>query len=246
MKLISYALTDVGRFRDHNEDSFLQRDDLGLYGVADGMGGHTAGEQASRLAVTAVEAALSATTASERQALVAAVGQATKTASAEIFSAGERNPDLEGMGTTLTVLWFRGGRVYLSHVGDSRAYLYRDGAVKQLSLDHTWVNEQVRSGQMTEAEAKGSQYRHVITRSVGFERNVEVDTLAQTVEAGDLYLLCSDGLSNYFSEEILADVFAQTFYRNLPSRLVDLANTCGGEDNITALVVQVCNDTGST
>src|SRR3989440_12000452 len=158
MKIIPYALTDVGRKRDHNEDSFLVREDVGLFAVADGMGGHQAGEKASRMALETLVAMLRPpSTTADRDDVLSKLREATQAAGAAIFDAAQADPALQGMGTTMTSLWFHGGRAYLAHVGDSRAYLFRDGRVQQLSDDHSWVSEQVRAGMMTEEEARESK-----------------------------------------------------------------------------------------
>jgi len=243
MKLIPYSLTDVGRKRDHNEDSFLVRDDVGLFAVADGMGGHQAGERASRMALDKLAQILKRPEgAADRDDVLARLRDATQAAGAAIFDAAQADPSLAGMGTTMTALWFHGGRAYLAHVGDSRAYLFRDGRAQQLSDDHSWVSEQVRAGMMSEEEAKESKFRHIITRSVGFERDVLVDGAAIPVQAGDCYLICSDGLSNYVEGDELARIMTARFYRDVPRLLVELANDRGGDDNITVVLVHVAND----
>lgn len=243
MRLIPYALSDVGRKREHNEDSYLVRDEVGLFAVADGMGGHQAGEQASRMALDTLSHELNPpATSAERDDVLAHLRDATAAAGAAIFDAAQADPDLQGMGTTMTALWFHGGRVYLAHVGDSRAYLFRDGRTQQLSDDHSWVSEQVRAGMMTEEEAKESKFRHIITRSVGFEREVMVDGAAIPIQAGDCYLLCSDGLSNYVDAEEIGRILTSRFYRDVPRLLVELANDRGGDDNITVVLVHVAND----
>ncbi len=243
MKLIPYSISDVGRKRDHNEDSFLVRGDEGLFAVADGMGGHQAGERASRMALDTLAAVLERPDgAADRDDVLAKLREATQAAGAAIFDAAQADPGLAGMGTTMTALWFHGGRAYLAHVGDSRAYLFRDGRAQQLSDDHSWVSEQVRAGMMSEEEAKESKFRHIITRSVGFERDVLVDGAAIPVQAGDCYLMCSDGLSNYVEGEELARILTARFYRDVPRLLVELANDRGGDDNITVVLVHVAND----
>jgi protein phosphatase len=243
MKLTPYSLTDVGRKRDHNEDSFLVRDDVGLFAVADGMGGHQAGERASRMALDKLAQILKRPdNGADRDDVLARLRDATQAAGAAIFDAAQADPSLAGMGTTMTALWFHGGRAYLAHVGDSRAYLFRDGRTQQLSDDHSWVSEQVRAGMMSEEEAKESKFRHIITRSVGFEREVLVDGAAIPVQAGDCYLICSDGLSNYVEGDELARILTARFYRDVPRLLVELANDRGGDDNITVVLVHVAND----
>jgi protein phosphatase len=243
MRLIPYALTDVGKKRDHNEDNHLVREDIGLFAVADGMGGHQAGERASKMALETLTTVIrNPVDKTDRNDVLQHLRTATQAAGAAIFDAAQADPTLQGMGTTMTSLWFQKGRAYLAHVGDSRAYLYRNGRVQQLSDDHSWVSEQVRAGVMTEEEAKESKFRHIITRSVGFERDVQVDGAAIPVQAGDCYLICSDGLSNYLDAEELARVFNSRFYSEVPRLLVDMANDRGGDDNITVVIIHVANE----
>lgn len=166
---------------------------------------------------------------------------AAEEASFQIFQAALSDPNLRGMGTTLTAMLYDDGRMYVVHAGDSRAYLFRNGKLEQLTEDHSWIAEQVKSGMMTEEEARESKYRHVITRSVGFEREVEVDTCGVTVEAGDCFLLCSDGMSNHLEPHEIEEVLASTWFRNAPERLIALANERGGDDNITVVVVYAAN-----
>src|SRR5262245_8219789 len=168
--------------------------------------------------------------------------QAAREAGRAIFDAALDDPGLRGMGTTLTAMLYEGGRMHVVHAGDSRCYLFRDGALRQITDDHSWIAEQVRSGNMTEAEARESKFRHVITRSVGFERDVDVDTRGIVAEAGDCYLLCSDGMSNYVDNAELERLLAVTWYRRAPQALIDLANQRGGDDNITVVVVMIAND----
>ena len=146
------------------------------------------------------------------------------------------------MGTTLTTLLFHGGYVHLGHVGDSRAYLYRDGRARQLSEDHSWIQEQVRAGLISPEEAKESRFRNIITRSVGFEPSVEPDLQGLSVQAGDCFVLCSDGLSNYLTVEELAQVLTGHCYRDVPTVFIDLANERGGDDNVTCLAIYAGNE----
>jgi protein phosphatase len=134
------------------------------------------------------------------------------------------------------------GRMHVVHAGDSRCYLFRDNTIRQITDDHSWIAEQVRSGNLTEAEAKASRYRHVITRSVGFERDVEADSRTVACEAGDCFLLCSDGLSNYVENRELEHILATTWFRRAPQHLVDLANQRGGDDNVTVVAVMIANE----
>jgi serine/threonine protein phosphatase PrpC len=162
-------------------------------------------------------------------------------ASSAIFEAAWARPELRGMGTTLTAMLVHGGRANLVHAGDSRCYMFRDGRLKQLTDDHSWIAEQLRSGSISEAEARASKFRHVITKSIGFERDIEADMKSVPVSAGDCFLLCSDGMSNYIEHGELERIVAMTWYRRLPETLIDLANQRGGDDNITVVVGLVSN-----
>jgi serine/threonine protein phosphatase PrpC len=168
--------------------------------------------------------------------------EAAREACYSIFDAALEDPNLRGMGTTLTAMLYDGGRMHLVHAGDSRAYLFRDGKLEQLTEDHSWIWEQVKSGHMSLEEAKESKFRHIITRSVGFERDVEVDSRGVGVDPGDCFLLCSDGMSNYVENEELERILATTWYRRVPRFLIDLANERGGDDNITVVAVYVSNE----
>jgi protein phosphatase len=162
-------------------------------------------------------------------------------ASSAIFEAAWARPELRGMGTTLTAMLMHGGRANVVHAGDSRCYMFRDGRLRQITDDHSWIAEQLRSGSISEAEAKSSKFRHVITKSIGFERDIEADMKSVPVSAGDCFLLCSDGMSNYIEHGELERIVAMTWYRRLPETLIELANQRGGDDNITVVVALVAN-----
>ena len=262
MKLISWGLSDVGRKRDHNEDSYIVRPGDGLFIVADGMGGHLGGDRASRMAVDLVVEEIERTLLGgeaiprppapappvaqvpEEAPAALALRAAARAAGAAIYEVAQSDEHLQGMGTTLTALLFRNGRAHVAHVGDSRAYLFRDGRVEQLTEDHSWIAEQVRAGLLSEEEARDSKFKHIITRSVGFERDVQVDLSAVPVLMGDCYVVCSDGLSNFVEADELARIMTGAFYSRVPEMLVDLANERGGDDNITVVLVYVANDAG--
>ena len=250
MRLIAWPITDVGRVRSANEDAHLVNENIGLFLVADGMGGHAGGALASRTCVEVVNKIVSrglvGKTAlpddAETEAVHELLSDAASEASARIFDHGLQDPSLQGMGTTLTGVYFQKDRAHIVHIGDSRCYLIRGGTVRQLTNDHSWLNEQVQAGLMTEAEAELSDLRHIITRSVGFERNVEADLISIGVNLGDAFLLCSDGLCNYISSHEFSDIALEHFYEDLPRVCTQLALERGGDDNITAVVVLVCND----
>ena len=250
MRIRGWGASDVGRRRDHNEDRFLCNDKLGLYAVADGMGGHLGGERASRMATEileaslarAVEAAASGATDVTPLAPEDALRSAIAEADRRIYDTSAADPEVAGMGTTLTALFFFDRRAYLGHVGDSRAYLYRDGRIRQLTDDHSWIQDQVRAGLLSSAEARESRYRNIITRSVGFEPTVTPDVQDLHPQAGDCFLLCSDGLSNDIGVEEIGQVLTTDFYRDVPRNLIQMANDRGGDDNITCVCVHVSND----
>lgn len=250
MRLIAWPLTDVGRVRAANEDSFLVDDDLGLYLVADGMGGHAGGALASRTCVEVMRKSVQRGV-SGRQALPAdsdpdaikqLLSESASEASARIHDHGVSEPALSGMGTTLTGMLVHGAYAHIVHIGDSRCYLIRDHEVTQLTRDHSWLNEQVEAGIMSREEAERSDLRHIITRSVGFEREVQADLVSQKVLPGDVFLLCSDGLSNYLSDEEIALFARDHYYADLPGVCTQCALDRGGDDNITVVVVLACND----
>lgn len=255
MDIRYWAGTDVGRKRAANEDNFLIDKSLRLFVVADGMGGHAAGEVASAMAVHAVRDVLVAqrdilesydpddTTAHIEVCtlLEYAVHRACET----IHVKASREPEKKGMGTTLVVLILLGDRGFIAYVGDSRIYLVRGGVVYQLTEDHSLINELVRRGKVRAEEFDDSPYanfKNAMTRAVGVNEMVEVDTLDFDVLPGDAYLLCSDGLYEYIDDQDIAGNLTLPKIEEIPGRLIDLANTRGGKDNITAVVVQVPGD----
>lgn len=250
MKIASCGITDIGRKRQKNEDSYLVNDKIHLYVVADGMGGHAGGEFASKIAVSTVEEIIKGgdapkeiqqsyfhadTLESEEGKLRRAITQA----GSKIVQRAIEDPDLRGMGTTATVLYFDNSKAYVAHVGDSRAYCVRGGEIIQITEDHSLVNEQLKSGLITEEEAKTHQLKNIITRSVGVQEEVEVDTIVWDVREDDTYLLCSDGLSNMVQNHEMLDLISKHPTEEAARRLVDLANERGGDDNITLILVKI-------
>lgn len=250
VRIIAWPATDVGRVRSHNEDSHLVDDEIGLYLVADGMGGHAGGAHASQLCVDVVRKVVrrgldqlgSVAPQTRNAAIAEMLCAAASEASARIFDQAAADQRLQGMGTTLTGLFVYGERGYVVHVGDSRVFLMRGGTCRQLTNDHSWLNEQVQAGLLTEEEAAASDLKHIITRSVGFERHVEADVIPLNVSMGDAFLLCSDGMANYIEPDEIAGLARDHWYSDLPQLCTDLANKRGGDDNITVVVTLACND----
>ncbi len=249
MKIISQAISDKGMVRPRNEDSFFRDDDLTLYVVADGMGGHRGGDVASRLAVEEIERAVREWTPGDVNEITGVNGplpeveskmtMALKQANSRIWNDAAANPDHRGMGTTSTAAFIEDGEVTIAHVGDSRAYLIRDSQMRQVTEDHSWVNEQVKAGFITNEEARTHRLKNLITRSLGHEPSVKVDVLRLILMEGDRFVLCSDGLTNLVTDEEIADVLLSSVAPEALKKLVDLANERGGNDNITAVVIEV-------
>src|SRR5881275_984815 len=193
------SLTDVGRQRQGNEDNFLERSPL--FAVADGMGGARAGEVASKIAVEKLGASVEANGSPEQH-----LAEVTKEANREIYRMAQNDSALAGMGTTLTAALVTGREVAIGHVGDSRVYRYRDGELERLTQDHSLVEEFVRQGKLTPEEAETHPQRSIITRALGPEPDVEVETYTHSGRDGDVYLLCSDGLSAMVSEDEIAAI----------------------------------------
>ena len=227
--------TDTGRKRRRNEDAFVC--DPPLFAIADGMGGAQAGELASRLAAAAIEEAAAAV--SDKEGVVGVV----RTANARIFQRSLQDPGVAGMGTTATVALVdeRAGALSVAHEGDSRAYRFRDGTLEQLTTDHSLVGELVRSGRLTEDEAAVHPHRSVITRALGTEAEVDVDTLTVDLRPGDLVLLCSDGLSAMVRDDEIARLLgaADGDPHRAAEALIGAANAAGGEDNVTVVLFEV-------
>lgn len=251
MKINSFGLTDVGQKRDHNEDCFIENHSLGLFVVADGMGGHNAGEVASQMAVDIISAEvhkhekLMATynhgpTSKLKRQILSMFENSVLKACASIYETSQRDEATRGMGTTVSALLIVGMSGFLAHVGDSRIYLLRSGDLHHLTMDHTLINEQVKRGLLTAEEAANvTQYRNVITRGVGLLRSVEVDTMHFEIAASDRFLLCSDGLTEYLKDEEIPQMFDQQSLEDVTRRLIALANQRGGKDNITAVTVEI-------
>lgn len=234
MRIETGVRTDVGRVREGNEDSYLM--DEPLFGIADGMGGHAAGEVASSTAVAALSSGAAQVNSEDPESLVALIKEANRA----IFDKATKDDSLHGMGTTCTLVLIDAHRAHLAHVGDSRAYLLRDGDLSRLSEDHTLVGRMVREGQLTEEEAAKHPQRSMITRSLGIDSDVRVDLRSFDVRDGDRIMLCSDGLTSMIDEGTIKRVLQQTKSPQAAAdELVDLANEAGGDDNITVVVLDL-------
>ena len=247
--------TNVGRKRNHNEDSFLIVHDQLLYIVADGMGGHAAGEVASRMAVETVSQFFKDTAEDdeitwpfkmdrqkkyEENRLVTAI----KYANLRIYEEALANAKKKGMGTTIVAVNFTRDGVYLGHVGDSRIYRFRKGELKQMTEDHSLLNDYIKMKVLTEDEIKNFPHKNVIVRALGMKDNVQVDVSFEVPEHEDIYLLCSDGLSGEVPDEQMQEILRETSndLKACCSRLIQQACENGGNDNVTCVLAQYIND----
>src|SRR5690242_7170917 len=249
--LEAWLVTDVGVVRDHNEDSAHMSPDEGFFIVADGMGGHAAGEVASAMAVETVKKTLEEAKAeidafkaspsdAGRRALVQLLQSAVLQAHQAVYQRGQTESDKQGMGTTLDVVLVAGAEAFVAHVGDSRTYLVRDGRSSQITTDHTVAEVLVIEGKLTIEEAQVSPLRTILVNAIGVSADVGVEMAHVTLKRGDRILLCSDGLHDYFpvEEEIAQRISAEKVGESL-AEMVELAKTRGGHDNITGVAVHV-------
>jgi len=241
------SLSDPGQVRELNEDylgtpqtmeislDVVERRGR-LYAVADGMGGHAAGEVASRQAISILFKEYYTSPSAE---IIKTMKQAIEAANAEVHAQASLDRARAGMGTTLVAAVLQGDDLYVANVGDSRAYLVREQGIEQVTKDHSWVNEQVQAGIITEQEAREHLYRNIITRSLGTKPSVDIDFFQRKVQQGDVLVLCCDGLSNEVENDEIARVVSATDPQEAAHELIDLANQRGGPDNITAIVVRI-------
>lgn len=251
MKIISFGKTDVGMKRTHNEDSFYISDDYQIYLVADGMGGHAAGEVASK---TAIEYIVDFIVKSKFDSditwpfgVVPSLSKIEnkiltgfKLANKVIYDLSNDHSDYTGMGTTMVGLFVNSDIATIAHVGDSRAYLIRDNKITQLTADHSWVNEQLRKNIITEEEAKSHKWKNVITRALGNKLDIQVDFYSEPIVTDDIFLLCSDGLSGMLSDERVKTIILEEQDRlaKCCNELIRQANEAGGIDNITLVILR--------
>ncbi len=231
MNIDAVARTDIGRVRARNEDSFLLDSHASLFAVADGMGGHAAGDVASQTATTAFAAAFA-----ETRSVLAAM----KSANRAVIERATSQVELSGMGTTMTAIHILGRKLLGAHVGDSRLYRLRAGMLQQLTRDHTVAQDRIEQGTLTRLEAMQHPLSSMLTRALGSNHDVTVDVFEENVEPGDLFLLCSDGLTGLLSDEDILGVLQQPVsIDQMAGDLVATANTRGGIDNITVLVARI-------
>jgi PPM family protein phosphatase len=240
MKLNFSYRTDIGCVRDKNEDSVLVEPEQGLFVVADGMGGHRAGEVASEMACQIIKKSLQENIGSKtsaEQLLKSAVAEANQA----IHAKSSSEPEHEGMGTTIDVLWFdQEEQAHWAHVGDSRIYRQRDGHLKQLTEDHSLLNHYLKTGVLTPEEAHQNPIRHVILQALGTAEAVDIQTGAVDVETGDLFLLCSDGLTDVLRDPEIVEIIARgKDLEQVAEQAIEAVKEKGGPDNISAIWIEV-------
>ena len=247
MRILSCGITDVGLKRGHNEDNYLINEELNLFVVADGMGGHAGGEYASAICVNTVEEVVTSLemnggvpVESDDPVEVARekLRYAIQLAGRRIYEKATEMPEYHGMGTTAVVLLVDNGNAIIAHVGDSRLYMMRDGKCEQVTDDHSLVYQKVKEGLITAEQAKTHRMRNVITRSLGYQEDVEVDVQVRALRRGDRFLLCSDGLCGHLEVDEIGQVL-EAGPQDSARRLVEIACERGGEDNITAVVARI-------
>ncbi len=236
--------TDIGRKRAQNQDNSAAHAELGLFIVSDGMGGHQGGETASAIAVDSIASSVRKAQEKKNWDPIATMKRAIETANQAIFEKALSEPKLNGMGTTTTAILFSKNKVTIGHVGDSRCYFLRPNAIWQATRDHSLVQEKLRAGLITRAQVKTDRMKNVITRSVGFENNVDVEIYQMEASRGDCFLLCSDGLSGLIDDAEIGkiaqrEVFEAKDLQKAVTEMIAAANANGGDDNITTIIVQV-------
>jgi serine/threonine protein phosphatase PrpC len=251
MRVVSCGITDVGLKRGHNEDNYLINEELNLFVVADGMGGHAGGEYASAICVNTVEEVVTSLEMNGGKEGLAVESDdpvelareklryAIQLAGRRIFEKAAEMPEFHGMGTTAVVLLVEAGNAIIAHVGDSRLYMVREGKPEQVTDDHSLVYQKVKEGLITPEQAKTHRMRNVITRSLGYQEDVEVDVQVRALRRGDRFLLCSDGLCGHLELDEVGDMLEKAGPQDAARRLVEVACERGGEDNITAIVCKI-------
>lgn len=237
MKFDSWYLTDKGLRRETNQDSCLINRELGLFIVADGMGGHSGGEVASSMAVETVEEIM-LQPEQRKKAPRELMLHCCEEASRRIFDkAANERPELSGMGTTMVMSYFFKNSIYIANIGDSRCYLFKNNQLWQVTEDHSLINEQLRAGVMSEEQVLKFVGRNVITRSVGYERDVYPDIIEREITSGEIYLMCSDGLSGLVPDDKICEILRQNTPDKAVKACVEQALANGGDDNVTVLLL---------
>jgi len=238
------SLTDIGRKRKQNQDAFAAVSELGVFLVADGMGGHRGGEIASAMASLKIPEVVNEALQSGHTEAKQIIAQAVISANLAIFNHSLENVELQGMGTTTTALFFRNNILTIGHVGDSRCYFMQPHGIWQATRDHSLVQEKLRAGIITREQAKHDRMKNIITRSVGYEPEVQVELYEVQVKPKDSFLICSDGLTGQISDDQIFEIVQKNLYQNgdaveAVKLLIETANLNGGDDNITAVLVEV-------
>ncbi len=240
LTVTAFGRTDVGVVRTDNEDNYLLIPDEGLYIVADGMGGHAAGEVASEMAVRIIARELRDVAREDEERAADTLRTAIRRANEQIFQRTLNEQDKRGMGTTATAMLILDGKYLIGHVGDSRAYVLREDEMVQLTKDHSYVQEQVDAGYLTPQQARVHPYSNVITRCVGANDDVDPDVYGGTLRGGDLYLLASDGLTGMLEDHEMKEILQNGSDMDTAlDELINTANGRGGLDNITTIILQV-------
>lgn len=238
------ALTDVGLVRKNNEDSFYKSTDfdLPLFVVADGMGGHNAGETASNMAIEIVKKYFveNKNSLNSEKRLISIIKDSIKEANEKIYKLSKDDKLCSGMGTTITLAYILGEKIYIGHVGDSRAYIINNSHICQITEDHSLVQELVKSGSITIEECKTHPQRNMITRAVGTSEDIEVDIIIKTFNQNDILFICSDGLSNMVNDNDIIHIFNnESLIKKACENLIKKAKDNGGKDNITVIAIEL-------
>ncbi len=239
----AFAKTDIGKARDMNQDYYYispKESLINLYILADGMGGYTGGEIASKLATISAKNYIESNfekTLTEKEEIVKLIKNSMEYANMVVYEKSKENKELEGMGTTLEVCLIYNNIVYIGHIGDSRIYIQSKEKLKKLTIDHSYVEKLVKDGTITKEEAINHPKKNMLTKALGCMSFVEVDVTNEELNKDDIILICSDGLTNMVEEETINNVIKED-YRSAPLKLIELANNNGGYDNITALVIK--------
>ena len=247
MQLLTSSISDIGKVRQKNEDSYLKlenkNDNYLLLVVADGMGGHNAGEVASKIVVESIKSYLKSKKSNlNSDKMLNYLKESIEWANATVIKASASKKELKGMGSTCTALMILDNKTYVAHVGDSRAYFIRENKINQITRDHTLAEKMFDHGIMTKEEAKTSPHRNILMKAIGITENLEVETYDPfNVHAGDVYLVCSDGLTEHVHEEEILSTTKIYEPDEACKLLVKIANDRGGKDNITVLIVKVLN-----